>query len=106
MNRKDFVNVNRLGKRDHTAHFIILCLGNRLGITRLGITVGKRTGNAVRRNRIKRLIREFYRLHKAHLPRGYDIVIVAKKGADRLDFWRIKEELGEFFLDKNRRVSS
>lgn len=106
MNRKDFVNVNRLGKKDHTAHFTILCLGNRLGITRLGITVSKRTGNAVKRNRIKRLIREFYRVHKAHLPQGYDIVIIAKKGADHLDFWKIKQELGEFFSVKNRHVLS
>jgi ribonuclease P protein component len=106
LNRKDFVNVNRWGKRDHTTHFTILCLGNRLGITRLGITVGRRIGNAVKRNRVKRLIREFYRLHKARFPQGYDIVIVAKKGADHLDFWKIEQELDAYFSDKNRRVLS
>ncbi|MGD2124602.1 MAG: ribonuclease P protein component [Desulfobacteraceae bacterium] len=106
LNRKDFVNVNRLGKKHHTAHLTIILMHNGLGITRLGITVSKRTGNSVTRNRVKRIIREFYRQHKTHFPRSHDIVIAARKGAGYLDFWRIKEELGEFFLDKEFRVSS
>jgi ribonuclease P protein component len=52
-------------------------------------------GNAVRRNRIKRLIREFFRLHKAHFSQGYDIVIIAKKDASYLDLGRVEEELGK-----------
>ena len=100
LNRGDFVNVNREGKRHHTARFVIYFRKNGLGFSRLGITTGKKTGNAVTRNRIKRLIREFYRLHKAYLPQGYDILVAAKKGAGDMDFWKVREELLVFFTDK------
>ena len=106
MNRKDFVNLNRLGRRRHTAHFMIIFAENGLGVSRLGITASKKTGIAVVRNRVKRRIREFYRLHKAFFPRGHDVVIVAKTGSDTLDFLKVKEELGEFILDKKIRILS
>ena len=100
LNRKDFVNLNRLGKRRYTAHFVIIFRKNNLGITRLGITASKKTGNSVKRNRIKRLIREFYRLHKAFFPKGYDIIIATITSAKTLDYWSLKEELGPAFFDK------
>ena len=100
LNRKDFVNLNRLGKRYHTAHFSIIFRENGLGITRLGITVSKKIGNSVKRNGIKRFIREFFRSHKTHFPQGYDIVVAAKKGAGNLDFWSVAEELGQFVQNK------
>ena len=100
LNRKDFVNLNRSGKRYRTAHFTAIVGKNGLDISRLGITVSKKTGNAVKRNKVKRQIREFYRLHKNHLPKGYDIVIIANRGADGLVFRKITEELGEIILDK------
>jgi ribonuclease P protein component len=77
---------------------------NGQGTTRLGITVSKRVGNSVRRNRVKRLVREFFRLHKDSFPQGCDIVIAARKDADGLDFWKMKAELGEPILDKSYRL--
>ncbi|RLC26913.1 MAG: ribonuclease P protein component [Deltaproteobacteria bacterium] len=100
LKRPDFVNVNRSGRRYHTRHFTVIIRKNRLGITRLGVTVTKRTGNAVRRNRIKRLVREFFRLNKAHFPQGYDIVIAAKKDASDLDLRKTEEELAEVMFRK------
>jgi len=104
LNRNDFVNLNRLGKRQQTAHFTIIFMKNDLGITRLGITVSRKVGNAVRRNKLKRRIREFYRLHKSYFPRGFDIVIAAKRGAVDMGFFKIKEELGESLSHKTFRV--
>jgi ribonuclease P protein component len=57
------------------------------------------------RNKTRRLIREVYRLHKAFFPRGYDILISAKKGASDLDFWKVREELLGFFMDKKSGAS-
>jgi ribonuclease P protein component len=99
LNRKDFVNLNRLGKRFHTKHFTLIYKKTEAEFTRVGITVGRKIGNAVRRNRIKRLVREYYRLNKKRFPVGFDIVIVAKKGAHCLNYTNIKEELSEIVLD-------
>jgi len=106
LNRKDFVNLNRLSKRLHTPHFSISLKQNGRALTRLGITVSKRIGNSVKRNRVKRLIREFFRLNKALFPQGHDIVVVAKKDAGDLGFWKIEGEFGDVFLDKSRRLPS
>jgi ribonuclease P protein component len=100
LNPRDYVKLNRVGRREETAHFKIIFARNGLGISRLGITVGRKTGNSVVRNKVKRLIREYFRLHKAYFPRGYDILIAAKYGARHLDYWKVKEELGAFILDK------
>ena len=106
LNRKDFVNLNRLGKRYRTKHFTIIFKENELSISRLGITVSKKIGNAVKRNKVKRLVREFFRLNKRCCPKGYDIVIIANNGADGLFFKKIKEELGEIILDKKSHLHS
>lgn len=45
---------------------------------RLGLAVGKAVGGSVARNRVKRLLREAFRLHRAELPPGHDLVVVAK----------------------------
>lgn len=63
------------------------------GAPRLGLAVTRRLGKAVRRNRVKRLLREFFRRHKMELP-PQDIVIMAKKGAADLDYRQVEEELG------------
>ncbi len=51
---------------------------NRLGINRVGITVSKKLGKAVVRNRVRRRLREIYRLHESCFLPGWDIVVVAR----------------------------
>ena len=51
---------------------------NRLGKTRLGLTVSKKLGNSPQRNRIRRILREGVRKNLGILPAGHDIVIVAR----------------------------
>ncbi len=58
-----------------TAYF----LKNNLSQNRIGITTGKKVGNAVKRNRARRIIRAAYRLNEINFPIGYDIVFVARE---------------------------
>ena len=53
---------------------------NRMSVNRLGITTGKKIGNAVVRNRARRIIRAAYRLNEDKFPIGFDVVFVARPG--------------------------
>jgi ribonuclease P protein component len=59
---------------------IVYAQPNDLGITRLGLSVSRRHGNAVARNRIKRLLREAFRLNQHQLPAGLDLVVIPQQG--------------------------
>jgi len=49
---------------------------NNCGYPRLGVSVGKKFGNAVKRNRLKRLVREVFRQQKANIPSGFDYLVI------------------------------
>ena len=91
--RKDFLKVYEDGVRVNSKNFIVILSRNQAGNKRLGITVTKKVGNAVKRNRIKRLLREFFRLNKEALPDSFDIVIIVKKGVTFLTYNDVYEEL-------------
>jgi ribonuclease P protein component len=91
LRRGDFVRVQERGRRVHTPHFVILLLLS--ASQRLGVTVGRRVGGAVRRNRVKRLIREVYRRNRELFPSDCDVVLVARPGSDGLDYASVHAEL-------------
>ncbi len=91
--RRDYLRVQAQGKRLHSRHFGVTLAPPETPAPRLGLVVTRRFGKAVRRNRMKRLLREFFRRHKTLLP-PYDLVIMAKPGAAALNYWRVAEELG------------
>jgi len=90
---EDYASVRLAGVSSYTKHFRVMSMPNNLGITRLGITVSKKIGNAVKRNRIKRIVRELFRLNKSFFPDGYDIVIVARRDASHLSYYMASDEL-------------
>jgi ribonuclease P protein component len=76
LKRSDFIDINLHGRRLRTKNFIIIAQPNGRDITRLGITVSKKVGYSVKRNRLKRLIREWFRIHKDAIAAGYDLDLV------------------------------
>ncbi len=87
--RREFLAVQSVGTKVNTRHFVALATRARdvdAGVTtgRVGLTVSKRVGVAVVRNRVKRLVREWMRTHD-WMPAGYDVVIIAKDSAARLE---------------------
>ena len=77
----DFERVYKGGQRAGDGLFAINALANGLGFARLGMSVSTRTvGNAVRRNRVRRIIREVFRERHAELP-AVDLVVTSRPGA-------------------------
>jgi ribonuclease P protein component len=102
----DFRRVKERGKRYRTRHFLINSVGSQFPHHRLGMVVQKRFWNAVKRNRIKRCLREFFRHNKGHLGLSpQDVVIVALPGAEQLHPTKIAAELLEVLAKKEERSS-
>lgn len=71
---------------------------NKLPFNRLGITTGKKIGNAVKRNRARRIIRAAYRLCEEKFPIGFDVVFVARAGIDEKKSTDIEKFIKTRFL--------
>lgn len=76
---KVFLNLYKRGKFTAGKAVTVYYRKNGKGVRRLGITTGKKVGNAVTRSRCRRIIRAAYRENEADFPVGYDYVIVARE---------------------------
>ena len=74
----EFVQTVRRGRAVRTAHLRVHARSNGLDHSRLGISVGRRFGGAVRRNRLKRMVREAFRTSDEVRAAGLDLVVVAR----------------------------
>ena len=99
--RQEFLRAQAQGKRFHTHHFGVTLAPMAEDHPRLGLVATRRMGKAVRRNRVKRLLREFFRRHQTGLP-AFDLVIMAKKGAAALEYHQVEEELGRLLFSRAR----
>lgn len=82
------------GKTTANSYLAVYCRRNGSSGNRLGITVSTKLGNAVTRNRVRRRLREVYRLNEHRLRMGYDIVIVARYRSVRARY----QDLDKSFL--------
>ena len=97
LKRTEFVKLSKNGQKLKNEHFIAAVGPGGSETTRLGITVTKKIGCAVIRNRIKRFIREYFRLNRHNLKGPWDINIIAKKQAAQLGSDRIFASLNDLF---------
>ena len=94
----EFVVAQRVGRRVATAHFTLLVSAQRastrraVGPPRLGLVVARKVGGAIKRNRVKRLCRECFRLWPDLLPVGVDLVVIARAGAHELGLADVRRE--------------
>ena len=97
LKRPEFLLLAKTGKKIQNRHFIIYFNRSHLDQSRIGITVSRKVGKAVRRNRIKRLARESFRLHQHEMMGFWDINLIAKKSAANLANNEVFTSLAQIF---------
>jgi len=95
LSRRDFLRVQGDGQKVITPHFLWFACPSTVGMLRFGVTVSKRVGSAVARNRVKRLLREAFRLHKARFCEPLDIVAIARGDAATVALREVERELAD-----------
>jgi len=91
LKRCEFLRLSKSGRKIRNRYFIAYVGEGTTGQIRLGVTVTKKTGNAVIRNRMKRRCREFFRVHRGRIAGKKDISIIVTREAAQLP-------AGDFFL--------
>lgn len=92
---KDFRRLYYRGKTDAASCLVTYIMKSRLGVTRVGITSGKKIGNAVKRNRARRLIRAAFSQYEDRLNGCYDIVFVARTRTAEVKMQEVQKQMEE-----------
>ena len=94
--RATFSYVYKKGEKSSARHLLLLYVKSRSGL-KVGISVSKKVGGAVTRNRVKRLIREGINCIFSQIATGHTYVIVAKSSSAEADYQTICAEVKEIF---------
>jgi ribonuclease P protein component len=97
LRRTEFLDLSKSGSKIQDPNFIVIYRLSDKDRPRLGITVSKRVGNAVVRNRLKRLIREFFRKNRSALASNWSMNIIAKTRAAHLTSAEVEISLRRLF---------
>lgn len=97
LKRPEFLSLAKTNQKVQNHHFIVLYALKDENGSRLGVTVTKRVGNAVIRNRIKRYCREYFRHHGKRFRTPVDINIIAKREAVNLTGSEVAASLEQLF---------
>lgn len=90
--RREFEAVYARGRRFASHSFILFLLPNGLGRSRLGVTVSRRVGDAVTRNRARRRLREVFRTNRGPMGMGFDIVLHARTSIAAATYAALEKE--------------
>jgi ribonuclease P protein component len=93
----EFKNVFEQGRKFPSKHLILYIQNNGLDHSRLGLAVSRKVGNAVTRNRVKRRLREIFRMLLAEHPLCCDIVVVARSTAPEAEFLDLDRSIRRVF---------
>ena len=95
----EYRKVTGPGKKTVSPHFLLFVSSGVVGgEPRLGMTVSRKVGNAVVRNRIKRTIREFFRQNRGRLALGFECVVIPRPRAGRTSSPELTKSLAKLFL--------
>ncbi|MBU1052441.1 MAG: ribonuclease P protein component [Proteobacteria bacterium] len=97
LKRHEFIELSKKGKRTKNKYVTAIYFPGSTGKCRLGLTVTKKTGNSVQRNRLKRYVREFFRVNKSKFNYNWDINIIANKESVYISSEKMFLSLHEIF---------
>jgi ribonuclease P protein component len=94
LRRYEYLAAQKDGRRVHTPHFVLI-LHDRHddGGPRLGVTASRKSGNSVVRHRVRRLLREVFRLDRGAFPPGHDLVVLVRENTPDLDLATVRDEV-------------
>ena len=97
LKRREFIALSKSGRRVQNTEFIAYFSHEQYNRSRLGVTVTKKVGQAVERNRLKRLVREFFRLNRHCLSGNWDISIIVKRQSAEITSEMVHRSLQDIF---------
>ena len=91
--KADFTRVYQSGRARADKRLVLYVLENGTAENRLGISVSKKVGNSVVRHRLKRVIKEAYRLNEERFTAGWDLVVIARAGQKEVSYRDLERSL-------------
>jgi ribonuclease P protein component len=106
LKRSEFTSLSDTGRRLNFNFFIALVAPARGDRSRIGITISRKVGGAVERNRLKRLAREVFRVNRHRFERPIDISLIARRSAAGQTNQGISQALKDFFDKLPRKIEN